>query len=73
MGQPHRCPHCGAELPADAPEGLCPKCLLEQGVETLHLSQDGDAASGAPTASDGEAPTEPGVLAPAGHRETTLC
>jgi serine/threonine protein kinase len=22
------CPHCGANLPADAPEGLCPSCLL---------------------------------------------
>jgi serine/threonine protein kinase len=24
-----RCPTCGAELPANAPQGLCPKCLIE--------------------------------------------
>ena len=23
-----RCPACGAELPAAAPQGLCPRCLL---------------------------------------------
>jgi tRNA A-37 threonylcarbamoyl transferase component Bud32 len=27
-----RCPQCGAELPVDAPEGLCPRCLLQQGI-----------------------------------------
>src|SRR5262245_49552220 len=27
------CPRCGEELPADAPEGLCPECLLRQAVE----------------------------------------
>lgn len=25
-----RCPECQAEIPADAPGGLCPKCLLQQ-------------------------------------------
>src|SRR5436190_24004593 len=24
------CPKCGGTIPADAPQGLCPKCLLEQ-------------------------------------------
>jgi predicted Ser/Thr protein kinase len=24
------CPHCQAELPADAPAGLCPRCLLQE-------------------------------------------
>lgn len=24
----HHCPTCGTALPSDAPEGLCPKCLL---------------------------------------------
>ena len=27
------CSSCGAELPSDAPAGLCPKCLLAQGLE----------------------------------------
>ena len=26
------CPHCREELPADAPEGLCPECLFRQSV-----------------------------------------
>jgi hypothetical protein len=26
------CPKCGAEIPADAPEGGCPCCLLEAGL-----------------------------------------
>ena len=27
------CPDCGSPLPAEAPEGLCPKCLLQAGLE----------------------------------------
>src|SRR5207253_2112004 len=26
------CPRCGVEIPADAPEGGCPGCLLESGL-----------------------------------------
>jgi hypothetical protein len=26
---PQKCPKCGEELSADAPQGLCPKCLVE--------------------------------------------
>ncbi len=26
----NRCPGCGAERPANAPEGLCPRCLMSQ-------------------------------------------
>jgi len=29
---PKKCPQCGASLPAGALEGLCPACLLAQGV-----------------------------------------
>ena len=28
------CPRCGASLGADAPQGLCPACLLKQGLQT---------------------------------------
>ena len=28
----HHCPKCSAQLPPDAPEGLCPKCLLDLAV-----------------------------------------
>src|SRR5262249_40160576 len=29
------CTKCGAEIPADAPEGGCPGCLLESGLRLL--------------------------------------
>lgn len=32
MSNPATCPECGAPLPADAPAGVCPKCLLEAGL-----------------------------------------
>jgi WD40 repeat protein/serine/threonine protein kinase len=32
MPEARRCPQCSAELPVDAPEGLCPRCLLQQGI-----------------------------------------
>jgi tRNA A-37 threonylcarbamoyl transferase component Bud32 len=32
MAEARLCPQCGAELPVDAPEGLCPRCLLQQGI-----------------------------------------
>jgi uncharacterized RDD family membrane protein YckC len=44
----HRCPRCGRSLSADAPEGLCPACLLE-------------AAAGATIGATSENPT---VLSP---------
>src|ERR1035438_5241784 len=31
---PEKCPQCGATLPAGALAGLCPACLLQQGVAT---------------------------------------
>ena len=32
MAEARHCPECGGELADDAPEGLCPKCLLAQGM-----------------------------------------
>ena len=31
MAKENRCPECNAKLPADAPENLCPRCLLKAG------------------------------------------
>ena len=48
MADPERCPNCGSERPARAPQGLCPRCLLEQALDgdSLGLSHDvGQAAS----------------------------
>jgi predicted Ser/Thr protein kinase len=39
------CPECGTALPADAPEGLCPQCLLKAVVSRAH-----EAAKSAPAA-----------------------
>jgi len=33
MAEENRCPQCGAELPVDAPQGLCPQCLMKAGLE----------------------------------------
>jgi serine/threonine protein kinase/tetratricopeptide (TPR) repeat protein len=40
---PRKCPQCGAELKPDAPEGLCPACLLQRGIAT-----EGGAPPGTP-------------------------
>src|SRR5262245_23126578 len=41
MAETRPCPQCGAELPADAPEGLCPECLLKEAMKVgSELSQD---------------------------------
>ena len=32
MADPDRCPICGAARPADAPEGLCPRCLMRNAL-----------------------------------------
>ncbi len=33
MPAPDHCPRCGAALPAGAPAGLCPRCLLREGMD----------------------------------------
>jgi eukaryotic-like serine/threonine-protein kinase len=49
MTEGERCPNCGAEMRANAPQGLCPACLLRQGLE----SEGTDPPSSAlPSASD---------------------
>ncbi len=34
ISAPRLCPKCGSEIPADAPEGSCPGCLLETALDT---------------------------------------
>jgi tRNA A-37 threonylcarbamoyl transferase component Bud32 len=31
-----RCPECGSDMPEDAPEGLCPQCLLRGAISSVH-------------------------------------
>jgi predicted Ser/Thr protein kinase len=40
---PRQCPKCGTQLKSDAPEGLCPACLLQHGIAT-----EGGAPPGTP-------------------------
>ena len=54
MPESRRCPQCGTPVRPDAPEGLCPECLLkeamksgsepahEHGVTTTHGPGPGD-------------------------------
>src|ERR1035437_3244774 len=40
--EPKRCPKCGGPIPAEAPQGLCPKCLL---LQASLLTEAGKGAS----------------------------
>jgi serine/threonine-protein kinase len=44
---PDPCPACGAPRPADAPRGLCPRCLLQGGLDSqaLSLSRAGEVGA----------------------------
>src|ERR1700733_4028701 len=58
------CPNCGSELPVNAPQGLCPACLLRHGLDT----EAPDPPHGEPTATG--APIEetvPGAGMTASH------
>lgn len=54
MSEPRRCPECGAELSDDAPNGLCPGCLLKRGFESRY---DGNLAETAASGSRFTTPT----------------
>ena len=56
--QANSCQGCGAELPASAPRGLCPGCLLKRGMEE---SRDGASA---PAGGPPPEPPSPQELAP---------
>lgn len=44
-----RCPRCGEPIPADAPQGLCPKCLLLQASVLTEPGKGEGAKSNLPT------------------------
>jgi predicted Ser/Thr protein kinase len=69
MAEHNRCPQCGGELPTDAPQGLCPKCLMKLGLPTgaqaekaTSTGPQGDVSNSA-TPPPGFSPPEPGELA----------
>ena len=59
MSEEKRCAQCGVELPADAPQGLCPACLLKKGLETNTFASEGGSQSAAEYT-----PPTPAELAP---------
>ena len=46
MSETKRCSLCGAEMPADAPEGLCPQCLLKVALEPQSQAPASTASPG---------------------------
>jgi len=44
MSEPTPCPFCGCVFPTDSPGGLCPNCLLSQGLEGSDNEPDQAAA-----------------------------
>ncbi len=58
MEPPRVCPQCHCELPADSPQGICPKCLLATGL----ASQSGIGSGAASTEALHRAAFEPPAL-----------
>ncbi|MBL9129272.1 MAG: serine/threonine protein kinase, partial [Verrucomicrobiales bacterium] len=58
---PRRCPRCDGLVPAEAPEGLCPRCLLEK----VAVPTDADSTSTPPDAASSRSapPIEAGAAA----------
>jgi predicted Ser/Thr protein kinase len=54
MNEKKPCPKCGAPVPADAPEGLCPRCLgtLNLEPETVLTGAEAASASAPPPAAE---------------------
>jgi len=62
MAEKKNCPKCGADLPANAPRGLCPQCLMKAGMQV----KGEDKKAGPSDISHGvtESATPPGGFVP---------
>src|SRR5262245_51307290 len=60
MAEPQRCPNCGREMPAHAPQGLCPACLLGGVLDSQEESQSLQGEPQSTTATPGEPATTVG-------------
>lgn len=54
MSEKNCCPECGAALPTNSPQGLCPGCLLKWGLESQSGGGEGESQ---PAAADYTPPT----------------
>src|SRR6516162_1400689 len=61
MPEARRCPQCGAEVRPDAPEGLCPECLLQEAVRGG--SEVGQVPGATAACPPGPAPLSPEEIA----------
>ncbi len=62
MEQQGSCAECGAAFPADAPEGLCPQCLMRSAVEAFAQCGQEPAATDIPAGPDDSAGDAPHAL-----------
>jgi serine/threonine protein kinase len=46
---PKHCPKCGTAIPAEAPQGLCPRCLMQQASLATETGQGAHTKSAPPT------------------------
>lgn len=56
-----KCEECGRELPKDAPDGLCPVCLLRLGAAELGM-ESAEARDRGELAEDGDEPQRAGIV-----------
>ncbi len=62
------CPLCGSDLPAEAPQGLCPRCLIRVAIEPAASEAATPAApSESPTAAYAPGPAAPELREIAAH------
>ena len=50
--EPKRCPKCGGAIPAEAPQGLCPKCLYQQASVSTEAGKREPSKSAPPAQRD---------------------
>ncbi len=66
------CERCGAEIPADAPEGGCPGCLLESGLGLFEEAFVAGVDSSAVASTKADDPGRPASPMPATTRLAEL-
>ena len=63
MSKSGSCPKCGADLPANAPEGICPTCLLQAGLSSESVANDSPDLEPTSAMKSGFVPPKPEELA----------
>ena len=64
MTESTSCPQCGSQLPADAPEGICPRCLMLAGLSDNQSSVNSPAFARTTPAAAPFVPAPPEQIAP---------